>query len=93
MGGADRVHKPGYWSGVCRRRAASGLCRCYDGTARLWDTAEAREKTVMTNNGEIWDVSFSPDNQFLASVHSHHTVRLSDVFSGSLHAELTGHRN
>lgn len=30
----------------------------------------------MTNNGEIWDVSFPLDRQLLASTHSHYTVRL-----------------
>ncbi|MFO1500395.1 MAG: serine/threonine-protein kinase [Verrucomicrobiota bacterium] len=65
-----------------------------DGTARLWELAHAKERFGFTNHsGGLSSLSFSPDGRTLASggEGSGQVIRLINVETGQLKAELRGH--
>ncbi|MFC0433974.1 BTAD domain-containing putative transcriptional regulator [Kutzneria buriramensis] len=58
----------------------------YDGTVRLWGTADPHKPTALAtltgHTGPVTSVAFSPDGKTLASVSYDHTARLWDVATG-----------
>ncbi|SFK55122.1 WD domain-containing protein, G-beta repeat-containing protein, partial [Streptosporangium canum] len=65
-----------------------------DGTVRLWDTANHRERATITGyQSPVKSVAFTPDGKTLASGDVDGTVRLWDTASGRKIAQLTGHQD
>ncbi len=65
---------------------------CYDGTARLWDTATGGElRQLKGHTGIVVLVSFSPDGQRLATSSWDGTARVWDVATGQQRLTLQGH--
>lgn len=58
-------------------------------TARLWDAESGRIQHILNGPmGKVRSLSFSPDNQRLASVADDRTVRLWDATTGVLQEML-----
>ena len=63
--------------------AAGGNSGDYD--IHLWDVAKGKITNVLTGHTNIvWDVAFSPDGKFLASVSSDKTAQIRDSVTGDV---------
>lgn len=62
------------------------------GSVLAWDLAEEKQAYgVVTGQGEVRDVTVSPDSLFIATAGADRTVRVSHTDSGAPVATLTGH--
>ena len=81
-----------YSSDISDPQADEGQNAEFINAVRLWDTTTGEQKATLKGNMYgVFNVSFSPDGQTLASCGYDETVRLWDVGSGTLNATLTGH--
>ncbi|HUY36301.1 MAG TPA: PDZ domain-containing protein [Pirellulales bacterium] len=74
---------------------------CYDGTARIWDTATWQELHVLENpetasdqgQRRIYDVAFSPDGKLLSMASAEGNVIIWDATTGEQLETLSAHTN
>ncbi len=52
-----------------------------DSKVILWHSDGTPAKSLTGHRGKIWDVEFSPDGQFLASVSADKTLKLSRIIT------------
>ncbi len=59
-----------------------------DKSAKIWDAADGRLKTSITNNERIYRASFSPDSTVLLTVEQEGAMKLWDVETGALRGQV-----
>jgi len=89
-----RGHESGVFGAVFSADGRRVLTASYDGTARLWDAATARELVVLRGHENlVYSAVFSADGARVATASSDRTARLWDAASGKEQLVLRGHED